>query len=112
MTKLERFEKYVRKWQKKFSLDNYRIYVLQGDFTHSAAQVRIDNSQVMAHVELGKDCEAEYLEWAAFHEVSHILLSVISDVHKSPRFFSDEVVNSKEHEIINRLERLLLGVEK
>ncbi len=108
------FALFMRVWQEKFNLRNWRI-VRSGKKAGKAnvAEIHgIDTEAMMATYRLGADFGAESvtersLERIACHESAHILLAPLIAVCRDARS-TDEQVNGAEHAIIHLLVDLLV----
>lgn len=117
---LTRFEFYVRKWQAKLGLQDWEIHVRwkQGDDERTAdsrASVNADTYGGIASVELTQDWDSytkagdRELEFMAFHELCHVLLSKMIRVTESYPMMTGGIREMAEHEVIRKLEYLTLG---
>jgi hypothetical protein len=109
---IEKFDKYVKDWQVRLNLQNWRIERSERS-TKAIADVVIMHEDRLATYAVGKNVGQEvtdhFLEQTACHELLHILLM---DYRKAVMSGSEEYVMSTEHSIITVLENLLVPKAK
>lgn len=107
------FEGYLRKWQGRLGLQDWRI-VMSPVLAKSCMAVTNswDWKQRQVTCQLGADWKASpvtqhALEQTAVHELLHVLLFELIEAAKNPHTGEDDLA-SVEHRIINVLEGLLV----
>jgi len=105
---IEKFDNYVKLWQVRLNLQNWRIE--KSDRTTKAiADMLIINEDRLATYAVGKNpglpITDHMLEQTACHELLHIMLAEYKQAVESG---SEEYIMSAEHSIITVLENLLV----
>jgi hypothetical protein len=111
---LKFYEEEVRKWVEIFGLTEWELFFKFADFSkdNRFAEVKHFYQSKQAYFYLTKeiDFSSERIEKeikdAALHEVLHLLLARLS-VLAADRSWSEVDWNSAEHEVINRISKLL-----
>lgn len=103
----QKFERYMRAWQDKLNLRDWRI-VRSNRATRHMSDVKIHLEDRLAVYRVGTDFGAEpvtehTLERTAVHELLHVQLAELIDAAENG---ADTI--SAQHRIINTLERLLV----
>ena len=101
------FGRYVQKWQRKLNLEHWRIERGVKRPKKSMAEVSFNDEAMLATYRIGEsfgaaEVTADSLERTALHELLHVLL----------RKFKLDQSESNEHEVVNTLEKLLMGAQK
>lgn len=111
----EAFKAYVRVWQEKLNLLDWRIYVSSKAAAKSDAAVAdmIDIEARLARIRLGNDLgddtvDERTVEELALHEVLHVFLREFKSFAEEPGANPADV-NSAEHRVIITLTNALLG---
>ena len=109
------FQGYFRAYQKRFGLNEYRIYFKQEPLDNRFAQIRISREHMDALVELnsGVDKESapfEDIKGSAKHEAIHLLLGRYSNLAHS-RYAMEEFLIEAEEELVRRLEVLIPNIQ-
>lgn len=106
------FDGYIKKWQEKLSLCDWRIERGSLPCKKAMATVEFNDPARLAVYRLGdwgsEAITEESLERTALHELLHVvlhdLLTAAADSRSSP-----EQIEANEHRVINLLERLLFS---
>lgn len=107
------FAGYVRAWQAKLGLIDWRINVTSKRAKSCMAQMfKWDLGQRQVVCQLGDAWreappDSNALEQTAVHELLHVLLHELIETAKTPGV-TDEAIASIEHRVINVLEPLLV----
>lgn len=109
------FEGYVRDWQARLGLQDWRVVrsIKPARRSVMAEVVTLDLSARLASYRLGLDfgsteVNAHSLEQAAVHELLHVLLHELIEAAKQWGETPDALFEGIEHRVINTLERLLV----
>lgn len=109
----KKFEQYLRRWQGRLNLGDWRIN-LSPTRTKTAMAVvyKMDFEQRQASIRLGTDFGAdaptdEMLEATALHELLHVAFCELLELSKETTLQGD-ALRSAEHRLINTFERLLV----
>jgi hypothetical protein len=108
----EAFVLYLREWQEKLGLQDWRIHVSSKSTSVCADVVKQDLEARLATVRVGKhfgdeQVDDETIEDAAVHELCHVLLYELIETALERRVV-DEQVRSAEHRVIHTLVNLLV----
>ena len=107
------FDKYVKQWQRKLNLANWRIVMSPQPARGSMAEVaKFDMPQLQAVIRLGANWKStpvtpHSLEQTAVHELLHIMLYELIENAKNNAISVDDL-HTAQHRIINALEGLLV----
>lgn len=106
------FDKFVREWQAKLSLGDWRIEKGQRSAKGAMASVEFNDAARMAVYRLGdfgaETINADILERTALHELLHVVLHDLIVVASDGKAASEQL-DAAEHRVVNLLERLLIG---
>lgn len=110
----DKFYEFLFKWQELFGLQRWSVY-LGKKSTKSLAELVVDKNKEhkACTVRLGETWKNippndHNLELVACHEMLHLLLHDFKEtIQEQP--YNDVEILSKEHEVVNTLERLLMG---
>lgn len=110
----EKFEEYIRKWQRLLGLGDWRIRrSLKPPRKGVMAEIKkFDFEQRLVSYQIGMhfgadEVNPETLEATALHEVLHIFLHDLIELSKD-ELTQPDVLSSAEHRVINVLETLLM----
>lgn len=107
-------KRFIRKWQRRFGLVCWEIFVKASDKDDNRAWVKIDVSGRIATVFYSHSwwshATAEEKERVAFHEMMEVLLFPLMD--DLGRYYSDVHLASRAHEIIRVFENIQFGTDK
>lgn len=100
------FDGYVKKWQRRLSLESWRIERSTRRAKKDMAEVICNDEGMLATYRIGTnfgstEVTEHTLESTALHEVLHILL----------RKFKLDQSMANEHEIVNMFEKLLMEMD-
>ena len=115
MSQLRKFKKYCEHYMEKFGIDKeWVVYysetpVLSNRYAETTYW--IDSKVATITLNTALDHPEDRLKRMAFHEVCHLVLADIIAMAKS-RKFDDELLQTEEHRLINRLENVMLGRQK
>lgn len=105
------FDQYVRHWQDKLNLGDWRIERGAGIAKRAMASVEFNQPARLAVYKLGdfgsEQITPDSLERTALHELLHVMLHDLLITATDPRVENDEI-EAEEHRVINLLERLLM----
>lgn len=111
----EAFVLYVREWQERLNLSDWRIHVdnTPAENSNMAEVVRMDYESRLAVIRIGADfgsvtVDDESLEKIACHEVFHVFLHSLLECAGDGNC-PDDVIASEEHRVIHVLVNLLVG---
>lgn len=111
---VKQFAEYVRAWQVKLGLADWRINVSRARAKGGVMAVvqKMDFEQRQATIRMGSDFGAEAvtdetLEATAVHELLHIMFCEVLELAKLKATQGD-ALRSAEHRLINIFERLLV----
>jgi hypothetical protein len=107
------FERYVKKWQVRLGLQDWRIVMSPKPAKGSLAEMaNWDWRQRQVTCRLGPDWKSTpvnstTLEQTAVHELLHVLLYELIEYAKETRSSPDDLA-SVEHRVVNTLESILV----
>ncbi len=110
----QQFEQFLRKWQEKLNLMDWRINLSPSRHKGVMAVVyKMDFEQRQATIRLGNDFGAdpvcdETLEATAVHELLHVLLCELLELARDTGAQQGDALRSAEHRVVNTFERLLV----
>lgn len=106
------FDGYVKKWQEKLSLCDWRIERGTLPCKKAMATIEFNDPARLAVYRLGdfgaETINEESLERTALHELLHVVLHDLLAAAADSRS-SNEQIEAAEHRVINLLERLLFS---
>lgn len=103
----EKFDGYVKKWQRILNLSDWRIERGAKRAKKSMAEVSFDDAARLATYRIGMSFGAApvtdfNLEQTALHEVLHVFLHELLEA-------DTQSLEGAEHRVVNVLEKLLMG---
>lgn len=116
LTERDRLEFFnlILKWQEKLGLHKWSV-LLSNKPTNNLAEIEVDGKREhkLCSVRVGNDWKSVpvtpyNLELVACHEMLHLLLHDFREYVQTHPYNEDEIME-KEHEIVNTLERVLIG---
>lgn len=106
------FELYLRQWQERLGLQDWRVVISDKPTRNAAELYRVDLEARTAVIRLGRDFGAEpvddaTLEDTAVHELLHLLLHELKEFTADPTA-KDADRMSAEHRVVHTLVNLLV----